>query len=294
MQKITFKNKNEDSLTFSRSFPYLLESISGIGTAQSEPISQRGFQQDGENYFGSLLEPRGIAFSLWIKGDSRQDLIEKRQVVMKVFNPKQGLGTLTYENEVGSWSIPASVDGSPNGGEGLKNALVQKFTVSLYCPDPAWLEAEAGEQEEEFTAFSGGLIFPFSSFEADNVVDTQLYLGTQGDTVVINNNGNLGTPLIIEFIGPGSRHRLIDVDTGEKIELDVDLKDNESLFVETKPQHINAYKVVGSNEKLVSFQYLKPESQYFCLNEGTNNIKFSAAHGNATAKINWTERFVGV
>ena len=79
MQKINFTNKYGNSVTFARSFPYMLESISGTGTVESKMLTQRGFMQDGTRYFSSLLEPRELSLSLWIQGSSRADLMEKRK-----------------------------------------------------------------------------------------------------------------------------------------------------------------------------------------------------------------------
>jgi len=292
MQKITFTNKYGNSLTFARGFPYMLEHIGGIGTVLSKPLTQRGFMQDGSRYFGSLLEPREMSLILWIQGTTREDLLAKRNGVLSVFNPKAGEGKLTYSNDSGTWQIAATVTQTPQI-DTVHNALVQRFSIALYCADPAWLEAGEGEQEESFTAFDGGVSFPANCYAGDNTVDTPLTFGTQGDTVTIDNQGNLETPLLIEFKGPGLRHRMVNTATGEKVELVLPLKASESVFVNTKPQSIEAYRMVNG-KKVMAFNYLNPASKYFSLSPGENNIMFSAAHGEATATVTYTERFVGV
>ncbi len=293
MQSITFTNKNGDSLTFARGFPYLLESVRGIGAADSRLLVQRGFMQDGESYFDTLLEPRYIDADIWIKGTTRQDLLAKRAQVLKLFNPKLGQGTLRYTNDAGAWEIEAAAEGNPADDAILQNPLVQHFTIVLYCADPAWKEADEGEQSETLNAFNGGMVFPFEMYDEENTVDTQFALGTQGETLNVNNDGNLDAPVLIEFIGPGSRHRLTHAETGKQIELCVDLKSGESLFVDTNPQHIEAYRMIRG-KKVLSFHYLKPESKYFSLNPGANHVMFSAAHGASSAVVKYTKRFVGV
>lgn len=277
----------------------MLEKISGTGTVESKPLTQRGFMQDGTHYFSSLLEPRELALTLWIQGSSRADLLEKRNEVLSAFNPKAGEGTLSYTNDAGTWEISATVKRLPQM-EAIRNALVQRFTIEMYAADPAWLEAEAGEQEKAFTAFAGGLVLGEATLDENDVVVSEteaaslpFSFGTQGHTEVIDNEGNLETPLLIEFKGPGLRHRLVNSDTGEKVELILPLDEGMSVFVNTKPQSIEAYRMVNG-EKVMAFNYLNPASEYFSLSPGTNNIMFSAAHSDAMADVTYTERFVGV
>ncbi len=299
MQEITFTNKYGNTVTFARGFPYMLEKISGTGTVESKPLTQRGFMQDGTHYFSSLLEPRELSLTLWIQGSSRTDLLGKRNEVLSAFNPKAGEGTLSYSNDAGTWEISATVKRLPQM-EAIRNALVQRFTIEMYAADPAWLEAEAGEQEKAFTAFAGGLVLRVPRFDEEEVVvsgtetaSLPFSFGTQGHTEVIDNEGNLDTPLLIEFKGPGLRHRLVNSDTGEKVELILPLDEGESVFVNTKPQSIEAYRMVNG-KKVMAFNYLNPASKYFSIAPGTNNIMFSAAHSDATADVTYTERFVGV
>jgi|GEM_PF-1674739 len=292
MQSIIFTNSKGENITFARGFPYLLQSIEGIGTAESNPLSYRGFMQDGVSFLSTLLEPREIILSLWIKGSSREDLLARRQNVIKVFNPKMDEGELTYTNDYGSWKISGVVKNVLQG-EIIRNTFVQNLEVTMFCADPIWSDASAGAQTMTLSAFSGGLAFPFSAYDAANLTDAPLVFGEKGGTAVVINNGNTDSPILIEFKGPGSRHRLVNKDTNQKIELAIDLKGDESVFVSTKPQNIQVYRMVNG-VKLTAFNYLKPESEFFTLQTGENNIEFSAAHGEATATVTYTERYVGV
>jgi len=284
MQKITYANANGDTLETSRCFPYMLQNLTGIGAPTATNLTQRGFQQDGENFFGSLLEPRIIGFYLWIRGSSRTDLLDKRQDVMKVFNSKLGEGTLTYENENGSWQIAASVvDGPGDNSAALGNPLVQNYRISLYCPDPAW--EGVVENGARLIGFKGGFTLPF---------EMPFKLGSQGDTRVFDYSGTLDAPLRIEFRGPAVMPKIVKGETDETIEVEVELLSGDKLFVETKPYDIDIYTISAAGVRESAFNYVKADSEYFQLTRGENTLSFFAASGDPEAYIYWRDRYVGV
>lgn len=293
MQKITFENARGEILHASRGYPVdfegitvaaILENLTGVGAAASNGLTQRGFHQDGENFYGSLLEPRLISFDLWIRGSTRAELIDKRQKLMSVVNPKLGIGMLTYSNDSGTWQIGASVYDMPdNGGKGVRNPLVQKFSLGLYCPDPGW--KNTFEYNARLIGFEQGFTLPFMF---------PFLLGNQGDTREFNYTGTLDAPIRIEFRGPAIMPKIVKSETSEKIEVEVELAVGESLFVDTNPNDIDVYTMSATGEKQSAFNYVKADSEYFQMTSGLNTLSFFAASGDPEAYVYWTDRFVGV
>ena len=72
MQKITFTNAKGNSITLSDTFPYLVQSIEGLGAPDSELMMQKGYQQDGVSYYGSLLDHRIISFQAVISNERQR------------------------------------------------------------------------------------------------------------------------------------------------------------------------------------------------------------------------------
>ena len=284
MQKITFENARGESLSASRGFPYFLEFLSGVGSTEPEVLTQHRYQQDGKDYYGSLLEPREMEATLWVKGDSKSDFMMKRQTLLDVFNPKLGLGTLTYQNDTGSWQIEALVQAAPSAdATRLKNAYVQCFALKLMCPDPAWESIE--EYDLTLIGAVGGLTLPMG---------LPMICGQQEDAQTINYTGTLDAPLKIEFRGPVTMPKIIKNETGEEIAVELEIETGEKLYVITNPNDYDVYKLSATGEKTSAFNYIKADSQYFSLTNGTNTLTFSAAGGALEAYIYWHNRYVGV
>lgn len=283
VQKIEFKNADNKVIEFSRTFPYLLQNLTGIGAPPVTTLPQRGFQQDGVSFFGTLLEPRTIDFDLFIKGSSRADLMDKRAEIMEVFNPKLGLGTLTYSNDVGSWQIPAAVYDGPIDSENMMNSLIQSFQVGLFCPNPAW------QSVEENASIMGGDINGLTLGE----MTLPFILATIGEDIEVDYEGTLDAPLLIEFSGVSSMPKLTKQETGETIEVEVDLLEGQSLYIDTDPNDINIYMLVDG-VKTPALNYIKADSEYFLMTKGKNTFKFSSASGEPEVKIMWRDRYIGV
>lgn len=285
MQKVTFTNAIGESLTLSRTFPYLLQNLDGLGSPPITQLTQKGFQQDGVTHFGNLLESRLINFRAVIKDSDRSALIEKRKEIMRVFNPKLGNGVLIYENDDVKYRIECLVYDGPHEiiGQSERTALIQSFDVGLFCPSPAW---EGNVQNSlKMVGFVGGLTFP---------VTLPLSLAIQGDQVEIDYSGTLDAPLLIEFRGPAATPKITKVETGELVEVDLELLSGEKLFIDTTPGAINVFKDDGAGNLTSAFNYIDHTSIYFLLTQGTNTLSFEAASGSPEVYLYWRDQFLGV
>lgn len=284
MQKITYRNFHNESVTLSRTFPYLLQDLSGIGDASSTLLSQRGFQQDGTTVLGSLLEPRMIRFRIVIKGANAADLMEKRAKILRVFHPKPGGGELIYDGDSGRFRILACVCDGPSevAGRPFRSGFLQAFDIGLYCPKPAW-ESYA-RNALKMVGFIGGMVLPLT---------LPFKLAEQGSTVDIDYNGTLDAPLTVEFRGPAVMPKIGKAQTGEYIEVDVALEAGAKLYIDTTPGAINVYTLDGAGAH-PAFNYIKPQSSYFQLTRGLNTLSFSAAAGDPEVYVYWREQYSGI
>ncbi len=297
MQRITFKNKNGDIIILKDTFPYLLQNLQGIGAADVTPLVQRGFQQDGMTHFGNLLDIRSINFTAIISDDTRQGLLEKRSEIYRVFNPKLGQGTLEYYNgnsEDIVYSIKCSVIEGPTEvvNQSVRTANMQAFSIGLLCPDPAW--EIVPDYPLEMIGFEGGFMLgeEFGNFELGT--ENGLIFGMQGDYAEIDYNGTLDSSVIVEFQGPASYPTITKIETDEYIKVMIDLLEGEKLYIDTRQDAINVYKIDEDGKKINAFNYIDPYSSYFVLTPGINSLTFSVAAGEPTVKIHYADRFVGV
>ncbi len=156
--------------------------------------------QDGANYYSTVLEARLISFDVYIQGESRSELVEKRNEVMRVFNPKLGMGTLYYYDivdgmEAVAKKIECVTDGEIIYGEKL-NAVTQKVSITMLAPNPTF--SGLTEYENKLIGFVGGLEMPY---------EMPFLLATQGDSAEIDYDGDADAPLLIEFRGEATRRR---------------------------------------------------------------------------------------
>lgn len=285
MQRLTFTNASGESVTLGRTFPYLLQNIEGVGAVASTLLSQRGFQQDGVTYLGSLLEPRMVHFRVIIQDGSREGLLAKRAEILRVFNARLGQGVLRYEDDVTTYRIEAAVCDGPNPITGVKgeSATMQSFDIGLYCAKPAWESEEA--YEVSISSLDGGMELPLR---------LPFSLAEMGKTKQIDYQGTLDAPLLVVFDGPAVMPKLTKRETGEYMEVNVALQEGEKLYLDTTPSAINVYTVDANGAKQSAFNYINPQTSYFMLTQGMNTISFSASDGEPKVHLYWRTQYVGV
>lgn len=282
MKKITFTNAHGDTIVCAEKFPYFLQNVRGLGPTISTPLTQKRFQQDGFDYYGSSLEPRYIDFELYIKGSSRADLINKRHEVFDILNPKLGKGSLLFENDLGEWAIEGAIYDGPHDAEIIKNTYVQKFEIGILCPDPSFKNPL--QMKERLLGLVGGLQIPFY---------IPISIGDSDTIIPIDYNGTLDAPLLFEFRGEASMPKITKLETGEYIEIETDLEFGESLFINTEFNNIDVYKV-NDGEVINAFADIKTGSNYFQLTRGQNTLVASSASGTPEAYASWNNRYIGV
>jgi hypothetical protein len=282
MEHIKFTNANGESLEFGRVFPYLFETIEGLGNPEVEILTEKGFSQHGVYYYGSLLNPREILLTVLLRGESILDTRQKVLTLMRVFNPFYGEGVFEYQNDAGSFQIIGAVFEGPVEVTGTGNACVRRFDIGIFCKDPAFTHLIPHQIKLE--GFVGGwtlgTTIPFTIGE----------LGPQG---AIDYEGSIDSYLLIEFRGEATRPKITKKETGETIELEVELSSDQSLFVNTDPNDKDVYRIIDG-ERQSAFHYITKESEYPTLSVGQNTFSFSAASGEPEVYLTWYDRFGGI
>lgn len=284
MRKLTFINADNDRIEISRGSDYKLLNFSGVGNTAPLPQQTRGFKQDGITHLGNLLEPRVLDLGVEINNYDKVLVNNMRSYLMQVFNPKLGLGEIIYSNGFNTYRIEAYVYDFLEMVEMPYNTEnVQGFSLGLCCPNPAWKSYE--RYSRKLVGFIGGLTLPFT---------LPFKLAEQGSTIEIDYNGTLEAPLLIEFRGGADRPKIIKHETNEYIEVNVQLAENEKLFIDTTWNDINIYTKDETGIEHPAINYINPLSKYFRLTKGKNTISFSASSGKPEVYLYWYELFSGV
>ncbi|WP_153465141.1 phage tail family protein [Sediminibacillus terrae] len=287
MKKITFTNTRGESIVIGSQAPFFLTSIDGLGDVEADNQSQKAPYQDGSIPFDSRLEERVIPFTVSIKANTPGDLPGLRQTLARVFNPKLGEGTLTYEDGYQTKVIKGKADSIPTfpSGKGNRTPLKQTSSVSLTCYDPYWKDPQ--EVSRALKAYEGRFTFPFN-FPVE--------FGVEGDSTSIYNEGDVETPVQINIQGPVSNPMVKNRTTGDYIRIWRTLSADEVLHIDTNQQNKRVEIYLNGSVIQKAWGYLDDYSELFKLIPGQNEISYVAdsSTDNAIASIAWKNRYVGI
>lgn len=287
MQTVKYINSKQESVEFGYAPPLVLQRIEGTGNIDGNTQSQKSPNQDGRTYIDSKLDVRELFLETTILTTDSKTLFELREQIQKVFNPKLGEGILEYSTPNGTKIIKGVSDGTPVFSQYNGNSV--KCQITLICNDPFWYDLEANNYE-----FSAPYI-PLFEFPFFTDAENEIEFGLEQETVSVNNEGTVYTPLIIEFHGGVKNATLTNMTTGEFIEIKKELLYGETLIIDTSfgKRKVKLQRVGGEQEN--GFKYLAFDSKFLQLEEGLNDIEYKAeADGNVTIKIKWTNRYIGL
>lgn len=278
MRRLTFENSRGERIVFYRS-PFLIESLTGIGEVEADIQGQQAPFQDGDTYIDTRLHPRFITLEGAIANNDFAKIRELRRDIMKVCNPKFGIGKLTLELDGDLKEIYGVLDGSPAFPE-RGNSPYQKFMVVWKCPSPYWLDEIT--VSEPMTAFIGEFVFP---------ITFPTRMGIQSEKRVFVNEGDVETPVFIEFTGPSVAPEVRNNTTGEFLRVDATLEAGDVLTINTefgkKRVEINGQDAI---------HWIADGSTFWQLVPGENEVEYTAYSGqeDATVSLTFRNRYVGV
>lgn len=283
MARITYTNGRGQSIVLGNSPPLLVTKLDGLGAVQNDIQSQQAPYQDGVTVIGATLQPRHLVIEGAILGQDRDFY---RSQLLRVINPKQS-GTLRYERgslirEIAC--VPELAPAFPSNYQ----LPCQIFMLSLFCPDPFLLDPVT--ESKELADWLGGLSF---------VLRLPMMFAGRSSRVnhVVRNDGDVSTPLTIEFIGACLNPKIINVDTGEYIQVNAEIQPNEKLVITTHFGNKTVrLKNIVTNEDANAFHLLDLASTFFELKPGDSQLSYDADEGRGTTKVRvkWRNRYVGV
>lgn len=250
-----------------------------------------GVNQDGANSEDSLLDARVIKLQATIRTQNREKLYELRRRIFRIINPKtynqetgkRGELLIYYENDYKKYRIYGKVEDSAEFNERKNNH--DKATISFYCQDPYWLDAEG--QDIDIKSVGGGLKFPLSL--ANKFAIVSFYKE-------INNKGDVEAPIQIEYLGPAQNPRISNETTGEYIQVNRHISEGEKLVIDTR-EGKETVNLITPHEIKDVYNDIDLNSTFFKLIVGKNLIKYSSDIEGARDKVtitDYTNKYVGV
>lgn len=277
MQRLTFINAKGQDITFAEYAPFVFYKIAGLEYPIVEPVSTQASGQHGYTLHDVLLEGRKVTLTAHIHGENGvRQMYEKRRELNRVCNPLLGVGKLVYQNDYGSWSIPAY--GKANA-YGSKVREFQTLDVEFSCPTVFWRTAEP--MQANLAYIDGGLEFP---------LETPSYFGYNSYYAEVDNDGDAEAHMEIYMDGGAVNPVITNLTTGEFIRLDKFLHSYEKLYICTDPENIEVSLISvdpATNEPVRenAFGYLSDDSTLFRFQPGVNRLMFESEDNNLTVRI---------
>lgn len=270
---------------FSLSPPYIIGSVTGTGNPETTVISSSVPGVDGVFVHGIRAESREITCFVHVDGGSRQDMYRKRFELAKKLAPSQTPGTLYYTNDYTVKRIAAFPAASPSFTDRIQN--YNRAELKFLCPSPYW--EDAALQSGYMAYISGGFKFPF------RFKPTISFSALRNHTSLVN-AGSVPAPVEIVIQGPATNPAVVNVTTGERLQVRQLLKDGETLEIHTKrgAKSVRITRDGGAPED--AFQYVDLHSTFFQLAPGVNELRYEseneAEHTRVT--VRFRELYAGV
>lgn len=281
MEKLIFTNSNGVSLDIGNQAPYILKSIKGLDGLEVEVQAKKAPFQRGKSFIGVNVNERLISLNIAILSSSEVEKFTLREEISRVFNPFLGEGALKYVYGNQEKEIKVTVSAAPVFSSDIEDTgEILDAMLHLYAADPFLMDVF--ETSKVMAAWIGGLKFPLK---------LPMTFSRQGSTITINNDGDVETPVYIEFFGPATNPKIENITTGEYIRIKKDLLEGQTLVLNTDFNN-KAVTIEGIN----SFHYIDLNSVFWQLIPGKNIIKYSADAGQeqARVKISYKNKYVGV
>lgn len=288
MERLIYISARGHRVSLGKTGTFRLVNVDDIGglSATSQVFSgpfQDGTTPEGDPYF----EAKVLAIEVLIVSSN---ITEAYRQLSAILNPKQGLGKLIYEvdgaatqyGKVRTRMLPTKPAGDGKGdGYQMTSFMLEVF-------DPLFTDLDYTEADVS----SGGNSFTFPLNISDSYVFD--YLNATG--IIVDNQGDLETPVIVSMDGPLSAPLVIENETsGEKIVTQLAIADGERLTVSTEPDNLNVtLTTIATGAESVAFQYIDvSQTDFFQLALGPNTIKITAAGADvAAATVKFKNRYV--
>lgn len=268
----------------------LLSHIEGIGQPSATSQKTQGIDQDGSTADDALLDNRVVSLTATIRTKNREALYKLKRQVYRIINPKtlneetgkRGELLLYYINNVKTYRIYARVEDPVEFKERYNNH--DRATISFLCVDPYWLDEE--DTNMLIKSSEGGIKFPLTLSTTFANITYQK---------IVNNEGDVETPLTITFTGPATNPKILNETTGEYIQVNTTISALEKLVINTKQGEETVTKVTPYAET-DAYNDINLNSTFFKLKVGKNKLVYSSDIEIAEdqVSIEFSNKYVGV
>lgn len=282
VEKIDFIDKKDRVYTINK---YQLESFPIIGGEEAKRITTQAWNQHGNTFINAFLEPYEgeLIFAIHTAHKNALEIEETRKAIIDVLNPLNGIIQMkvtlnsgsVFNRDITFINAPLFPTGFEN-----RNLIYQKVQLAYEANSPFWYSDF--EIVESFINEIPNFEFPFTMSPTEKII-----FGEIVPNKIAVNDGQVEAPVTIQILNACTNPSILNKATGEFITFNnLTMYYRDELLIDTrfgqKKVTLNGYNV---------FNKLDPQSTFFNLAIGENEIEFTHNSGQVTtAKINFIYR----
>ncbi len=284
--QISFTNARNERVVLTEA-PYFVTKFDGASGLDADVQTIKSPHQDGATYLETLLPARALTIEGAILASKLSDKQSARRNLLHVFSPKLGIAELQVDWIGVTRVMRVVVDQAPVFSDDRRSPY-QKFLIALLAPLPFWLDPAVNRQD--MADWVGGFQFPL-------LLPTMFAGRSTRTNTVVRNAGDVPTPLIITFRGGAVNPKIIHVDTGQFIQVRREIPATQELIIDTafgNKRVLLRDNLTGQTQN--AFAYIDPDSSFFSLETGDNQLNFSSDAGvaNTAVQLRWMSRYLGI
>ncbi len=266
--KMLYTNSNQQVAWINDETNYALINISGIQPPKATIQCGTLYHMDGSMFLHSRIEQRNIVLTLQILQETQLN----RQRLTQIFKPKQkgSLKIILLEKTVMIDAYCESIEVSPM-------SWPVRAIISLLCPQPYFEDIQTTHLE--MASITHRLMFPL------DIPSTGIRLGTIAPATAINayNPGDIELGFTIRFqcVAIVENPKLINLQTGEYIQLQVEMQPGEIIEIHTEAGQ-KRIEQIHANQRINLFHTLKLGSIFLQLKE-KDNVLYATSDVNPSA-----------
>ena len=273
-ESLTYINSRGQSLTLANTMQSEVwwARASGLDVVDTDIASFAGIGQFGETITAVKLSARPIS----IRGKIRLNEKYWRSRLIEVFNPTLA-GSLIYKDSERNISryIEVRIETTPD----VDDKPYPLFDVDMYAPYPLWLDGEGSQRVTDIATWIPNICFPIEGFE---IPADGYEMGYRSPSLIVNVNNKGDVESGIRFVfraqGSVSTPQIINVETQERLKVDVDMVSGDVLTVTTGYGKMRAQLQSG---KVITnvFSRVTDDSTWLQLHVGDNLLRYAADEG---------------
>lgn len=271
MERLTIKDKLGKKLILSKSHPYLLSQVEGIGVSTN--ISTMSGAFDGVNITGFNIKEKTIAITGAIVSNTKREMQQERAKFVSFLNPNKGSFDFVYENDAHKKKLVGNVQRID-----FKESVsrLQKFQIQVLAPFPFWQEEI--ERKKEVALWAKDAYFPLVATKEKPIV-----FGHRVSNLICNvfNPGDVETGMRIQLkaLATVVNPSVLNIYTHDFIKIMQTLEKGDVLEITTyaNNKRVVINKADGTTKNV--FNWITLDSEFLQLAVGDNLFRYDAESG---------------